>query len=149
MLLLSRSTIRVMASTLLVVFLSALLGPLAAWARLASTRDHLHLPGMPQAHHHHLEDHTRADACARQPVKRSAAAQHAHAGSGEQQLTSVAPLLQKLVGSVAVVPTAYLGVVMPVRPLAWPRSATVALVPPGHLPPKIPDLRIFLGSLLI
>lgn len=143
-----RSTIRVTASTLLVVFLSALLGPLAAWARLAPDRDHLHLPGMPQAHHHHLEEHTRADACARQPVKRSAA-QHAHAGSGEQQLTSVAPLLQKLVGSVALLPAQGLGAILLVRPLAWPRPAAVALVPPGHLPPKIPDLRIFLGSLLI
>jgi hypothetical protein len=37
------------------------------------------------------------------------------------------------------------------RPLAgkWDRTATVALVPPRHLKPKIPDIRIFIQSLTV
>ncbi len=31
----------------------------------------------------------------------------------------------------------------------WDRTATVRLVPPRHLPPKIPDIRIFLRSLTV
>jgi len=37
------------------------------------------------------------------------------------------------------------------RPLAvrWDRTAAVALVPPRHLKPKIPDIRIFIQSLTV
>jgi hypothetical protein len=37
------------------------------------------------------------------------------------------------------------------RPLAgkWNRTAAVALVPPRHLKPKIPDIRIFIQSLTV
>ncbi|UOQ71430.1 hypothetical protein [Hymenobacter cellulosilyticus] len=92
-------------------------GALGRLGPSAPDQDHLHLPGMPQAHHHHLEEHTRADACARQPVKQPTA-QHAHAGSGEQQLTSLAPLVLKLLGSAAVLPTEPAEAVAALRP--WP-----------------------------
>ncbi|QIL75290.1 hypothetical protein [Hymenobacter sp. HDW8] len=32
---------------------------------------------------------------------------------------------------------------------AWDRSQPVLLVPPAHLKPKIPDIRVFIGSLTI
>ncbi|GAA4346266.1 hypothetical protein GCM10023185_00590 [Hymenobacter saemangeumensis] len=35
------------------------------------------------------------------------------------------------------------------RFVAWDASAPVTLVPPQHLPPKIPDLRVFLRSLTV
>ncbi len=38
----------------------------------------------------------------------------------------------------------------PVHPVgAWDRTQPVRLVPPRHLPPKIPDLRVFLHSLTV
>ena len=34
-------------------------------------------------------------------------------------------------------------------PTKWNRTAAVRLVPPQHLPPKIPDIRIFIQSLTV
>ncbi|RFP64001.1 hypothetical protein D0N36_16295 [Hymenobacter lapidiphilus] len=48
----------------------------------------------------------------------------------------------------AVLPTA---IEFHFRPLAgkWDQTATVALVPPRHLKPKIPDIRIYIQSLTV
>ncbi|MDQ2794636.1 MAG: hypothetical protein M3Y12_11625 [Bacteroidota bacterium] len=53
-----------------------------------------------------------------------------------------------LISAPAVLPTA---IEFHSRPLAgqWDRTATVALVPPRHLKPKIPDIRIFIQSLTV
>ena len=156
-----RASIRLTATTLLVVFLSALLGPVAA---LASARQqhlvgaHLHLAGLPQAHHHHDEDdeddhdHHAAALAGHAPKSH-----HSHktcTGDDEQQLTSVDPLLKLLdaayhgAPAVLTLPPVLSSFVF--RPYqAWDRQQAVVLVPPEHLKPKIPDLRIFIGSLVI
>ena len=53
-----------------------------------------------------------------------------------------------LVSAPAVLPTA---IAFHFRPLAgqWDRTATVTLVSPRHLRPKIPDIRIFIQSLTV
>ena len=53
-----------------------------------------------------------------------------------------------LIPAPAILPTA---IEFHLRPLAgkWDRTATVALVPPRHLKPKIPDIRIFIQSLTV
>ncbi|MDO7845160.1 hypothetical protein Q5H92_02240 [Hymenobacter sp. M29] len=157
------ATIRLTASALLVVFLSALLGPAVALAELLPHRavgEHLHLPNMPQAHHHHDDDHdqNRDDDHYQDhhaPVaQHSSSPHHGHhacTGDDDQSLTGLAPLL-KLLGDY---PAPAVLALPPVqdfafRPFqAWDRQQAVALVPPEHLKPKIPDLRIFIGSLVI
>ncbi|MDQ2794401.1 MAG: hypothetical protein M3Y12_10405, partial [Bacteroidota bacterium] len=53
-----------------------------------------------------------------------------------------------LISAPAVLPTA---IEFHFRPLAgqWDRTATVSLVSPRHLKPKIPDIRIFIQSLTV
>ena len=65
-------------------------------------------------------------------------------------LSSLTTPAQKhlFIAAPAVLPTA---IEFHFRPLAgqWDRTATVALVPPRHLKPKIPDIRIFIQSLTV
>jgi hypothetical protein len=65
-------------------------------------------------------------------------------------LSSLTTPTQKhlLISAPAVLPAA---IEFHFRPLAgkWDRKATVALVPPRHLKPKIPDIRIFIQSLTV
>ena len=65
-------------------------------------------------------------------------------------LSSLTTPAQKhlLIPAPAILPTA---IEFHFRPLAgkWDRTATVALVPPRHLKPKIPDIRIFIQSLTV
>ncbi len=147
------STIRLTATALLVVFLSALLGPVAALAHeWHEAGEHLHLPGQPQAHHHHDdEDHAQgADGPALHPTKR-AASHRACPNNDQQQMMGVSALVKLLTGpaapAVLALPPAHSLAVHLYQ--AWDRQRAVVLVPPEHLKPKIPDLRIFLGSLVI
>ena len=155
-----RASIRLTATTLLVVFLSALLGPVVAVAHeLHEGGEHLHLPGLPQAHHHHDDDDDDDDhPAAHHPATHSVAhapkshhGHHACTGDDEQQLASVSPLAKLLTDHAAPVLLALLPVQsFGFRPFqAWDRQLAVVLVPPEHLKPKIPDLRIFIGSLVI
>ena len=160
------ATIRLTASTLLVVFLSALLGPVAALAQQQPHQEaagHLHLPSMPQAHHHHDEDQDESQADDDDdddddtPMARHAPASHhghhACTNDDDQQLSSLSPLLKLLASDAApavlALPPAqsFLFLFRPFQ--AWDRQQAVVLVPPEHLKPKIPDLRIFIGSLVI
>lgn len=157
------ATIRLTASTLLVVFLSALLGPVAALALLLphhEAAEHLHLPNMPQAHHHHDDDHDEStdddhDQDHHAPVARHSSnphhGHHACTGDDDQPLTGLTPLLKLLSGhtapAVLTLPPAHSFAFRPFQ--AWDRQQAVVLVPPAHLKPKIPDLRIFIGSLVI
>ncbi|PJJ60961.1 hypothetical protein [Hymenobacter chitinivorans] len=146
----SRSTIRLAASTLLVVFVSALLGPVVALAG-AAPREHVHLPGMPQAHHHHEDEH-RPESAARVGHHRTTKPAHPHrayAGADEQQLTSLTPLVVKLLTAPSVLTFPAAVSFLFGAAGVWDRQQAVVLVPPAHLKPKIPDLRIFLGSLVI
>ena len=153
-----RASIRLTATTLLVVFLSALLGPVVAVAHeLYEGGEHLHLPGSPQAHHHHDDDdddhpaghHPAAHQVAHAP--KSHHGHHACTGDDEQQLAGESPLAKLLADhaapTVLALPPAQSFVFRPFQ--AWNRQRAVVLVPPEHLKPKIPDLRIFLGSLVI
>ncbi|GAB3319389.1 hypothetical protein ACFQT0_30170 [Hymenobacter humi] len=164
-----RATIRLTATTLLVIFLSALLGPVVARAQLrrahSKARAHLHLPGMPQAHHHHgYDEHDQNDEPNgdkhhdqdehHAPALHAPKSHHAHHGCtsrDEQQLTGLSPLLKLLAAPAApallALPPALSFAFRPFQ--AWDREQAVALVPPGHLKPKIPDLRIFIGALVI
>ncbi|MCB2408095.1 hypothetical protein [Hymenobacter lucidus] len=157
-----RSILRLTATTLLVVFLSALLGPVAALAQLLrySAAVHLHLPSMPQAHHHHDDDHDDNQDDDHEQDHHAPVAQHSsnphhghHActGDDDQQLTGLTPLLKLLGGhsapAVLALPPAQILLFRPFQ--AWERQQAVVLVPPEHLKPKIPDLRIFIGSLVI
>ena len=157
------ATIRLLASTLLVVFLSALVGPVVALAQLLPHRgaaEHLHLPTMPQAHHHHDDDHDQNtdddhDQDHHAPVAQHSSnphhGHHACTGDDDQPLTGLAPLLKLLsdhaAPAVLALPPAQCFLFRPFQ--AWDRQQAVALVPPEHLKPKIPDLRIFIGSLVI
>ncbi|MBC6608807.1 hypothetical protein H8B13_18410 [Hymenobacter sp. BT188] len=156
MLRLHRSARRLTATTLLVVFVSALLGPVVALARVLSheAAKHLHLPSMPQAHHHHDEAHEKQDhPNDLAPGSKSGAhsSQHACSSGDGQQLMSLAPLLKLLASpaapAVLALPPAQRFLCRLFR--AWDRQQAVVLVPPEHRKPKIPDLRIFLGSLVI
>jgi len=157
-----RASIRLTATTLLVVFLSVLLGPVAALAGAGhAAGEHLHLPGLPQAHHHHDDDHDDDDND--HPAEHQLAAHrvahapkshhghHAYTGDDEQQLAGVSPLAKLLTDHAAPVllalPPAQHFTFRPFQ--AWDRQLAVVLVPPEHLKPKIPDLRIFIGSLVI
>jgi hypothetical protein len=154
-----RSTIRLTATTLLVVFLSALLGPVVALARVQQLREcaeageHLHLPGMPQAHHHHEDDHHDQDEHPTPGLHapKSHQPHHGCTTSDHQQLSSLTPLLKLLAGhsapAVLALPPAQSFLFRPFQD--WDRQQAVVLVPPEHLKPKIPDLRIFIGSLVI
>ena len=159
------AAIRLTASTLLVVFLSALLGPVPALAQLVpqGAGEHLHLPTMPQAHHHHDDDHDQNDQSAdddhdadhHAPVARHSSnphhGHHACTADDDQPLTALTPLLKLLtdhaVPAVVALPPVQSFVFRPYQ--AWDRQQAVVLVPPEHLKPKIPDLRIFIGSLVI
>ncbi|WP_022821877.1 hypothetical protein [Hymenobacter norwichensis] len=146
-------TIRFIAATLLVVFLSALLGPALVLAEVVRPRvaeDHLHLPGLPQAHHHHesekqLQLHLKAG-----PVKKHHSCQTC-TNDDEPPLAALKPLA-KLLGELAAPALLALPPVQSYRYQAYQaldRQRPVALVPPDYLKPKIPDLRVFLGSLTI
>lgn len=148
-----RHSIRIIAATLLVVFLSALFGPalvLADALRPKAAEDHLHLPGLPQAHHHHenekqLRLHLKAG-----PVKKQHSCQTC-TNDDEPPLAGLRPLL-KLLGEQAAPVLLALPPAQSYRYQAfqaWDRQRPVALVPPDYLKPKIPDLRVFLGSLTI
>jgi hypothetical protein len=155
---LTRSTIRYAATTLLVVFLSALLGPVAALAHeWHEAGDHLHLPGLPQAHHHHDDSREQKDdqrppgGAPGHPPAKGPASHHTCTNADDQQQTVVSALEKLLTGPAAPAVLA----LPPVqsflfRPCgAWDRQRAVVLVPPERLKPKIPDLRIFIGSLVI
>ena len=150
-----RASIRLTATTLLVVFLSALLGPVVAVAHeLHEGGEHLHLPGLPQAHHHHDDDDDDDHHPAHHQVAHAPKSHHGHhacTGDDEQQLASVSPLAKLLSDYAAPIllslPPAPSFVFRPFQ--AWDRQLAVVLVPPAHLKPKIPDLRIFIGSLVI
>lgn len=151
------ATIRLTATTLLVVFLSALLGPAAALAGLASHDGepaHLHLPGLPQAHHHHDEEEDDADDHATGQAGHAPKSSHAHkgcTGDDDQQLAGVGVVLKALASHAApaglALPPAQSFTFGPFQ--GWDRELAVVLVPPERLKPKIPDLRIFIGSLVI
>lgn len=150
---LTRSTIRLTATTLLVVFLGALLGPVAALAHeWHEAGEHLHLPGQPQAHHHHDDEDHAPDGAgpARHPTK-SPASHRACPNNDQQQVTGVSALVKLLTGPATpaglALPPTHSFAVCPYQ--AWDRQRAVVLVPPERLKPKIPDLRIFLGSLVI
>lgn len=146
-------TIRLIATTLLVVFLSALLGPTLVLADVVRPRvaeDHLHLPGLPQAHHHH-----ESEKQLRLHLKVGSAKDHHSCqtctNDDEPPLAGLRPLA-KLLSELAA------PVVLALPPThnyryqafqAWDRQRAVLLVSPNYLRPKIPDLRVFLGSLTI
>ena len=149
----SRPTIRLIAAALLVFFMSALFGPalvLADVVRPQVAEDHLHLPGLPQAHHHHenekqLRLHLQAG-----PAKGHHSCQTC-TNDDEPPLAGLRPLV-KLLGEHAAPLVLALPPVQNYRYQAfqaWDRQRAVVLVPPDYLQPKIPDLRIFLGSLTI
>lgn len=155
-----RASLRLTATTLLVIFLSALLGPVAALARQGhAAGEHLHLPGLPQAHHHHDDEaaddvHPAGHHPTAHQVEHAPKSHHGHhscTGDDEQQLAGVSPLVKLLTDHAAPVllalPPALSFVFRPFQ--AWDRQQAVVLVPPEHLKPKIPDLRIFIGSLVI
>ncbi|MCI1189809.1 hypothetical protein MON38_20500 [Hymenobacter sp. DH14] len=153
------ASIRLIATTLLVVFGSALLGPAVAAAHeLHEGGEHLHLPGLPQAHHHHDEDDDDDHPAGQHPAAHQVAhapksyhGHHACTGDDEQQLAGVSPLAKLLTDhaapAVLALPPALSFGFRPFQ--AWDRQLAVVLVPPAHLKPKIPDLRIFIGSLVI
>lgn len=149
----SRPAIRLIAAAQLLVFLSGLLGPalvLAEVARPRVTENHLHLPGLPQAHHHHesetqLRLHLQAG-----PAKSHHSCQTC-TRDDEPPLAALKPLA-KLSGELAAPVVLALPPVQSYRYQAyqaWDRQRAVVLVPPAYLKPKIPDLRVFLGSLTI
>ncbi|MCC2547445.1 hypothetical protein LJY25_13400 [Hymenobacter sp. BT175] len=82
------------------------------------------------------QKHAGADGCCRQ---KSATLLASLSSEATKQLLSPAP---------AVLP-ATPDFHFPAAPVKWDPTVAVRLVPPQHLPPKIPDIRIFLQSLTV
>ena len=149
---------RLLATSFLLVFVNVFAGqcycatvnqPMAA-ARLASncadeapakpSHPGCHGHGIAKTDHHsaghHSKKSTRSHDCCKD---KSASLLASLATPSQKQLLSPAP---------ALMPEA---VAFHFRPLAgqWNRTLPVQLVPPRHLPPKIPDIRIFIQSLTV
>ena len=82
------------------------------------------------------------------------AGRHSHSGCCRDQKASLLAKLAQPDGPAMFLPGPALlpvALTLPPRPWAsrWSRTLAVRLVLPRHLPPKIPDLRIFLRSLTV
>jgi len=152
---------RTTAITLLVIFLHVLVGQLVcvAWGNppprpLRATpahhhppdaatpaHRHAHAPGTAAHHHQHKPErhpHDPAASCCQDDAAAIWASLHTPPKFLAEK--SWAPLLLSL-------PPAFSWV--PARFRAWDLTLAVRLVPGRHLPPKIPDLRVFLRSLTV
>ncbi len=148
---------RLLATSFLLVFVNVFVGqcwcatvnPMpAALPMAAMTHHEVEKPAHPGCHGHgavskHQEKHdghpakssTNHDCC----KDKSASLLSSLTAPVEKHLLTAAPALLPAA-------TAFY-----FQPLAgkWHRTAAVALVPPRHLPPKIPDIRIFIQSLTV
>lgn len=162
---------RAVAASLLGVFLNVFFGQvvcaLAMPAVPAVGSEHQHPAGTPPHHHNHAHG---AGQVAPAPHHHhdgnegpTPPAPHKHGGKGEKGGNCCQDDAAAVWASLAHPPKAgiekmtFMPVALPPAPLAvlvarsqhWNRTAAVRLVPPRHLPPKIPDIRIFIRSLTV
>lgn len=148
---------RLLATSFLLVFVNVFVGQ--CWC--ATVNPTLLAPPMAAMGHHEAEKPAHPgchghSAVAEQHVKhdghptKSPRSHDCCKDKSASLLSSLTTPAQKhlLVPAPAVLPAA---IEFHFRPLAgkWDRTATVALVPPRHLKPKIPDIRIFIQSLTV
>lgn len=161
---------RTTAATFVALFLHVLVGQIAcAQMHLtAEARPHQHAPGTPPHEHGAAGGHAHQHPSAHAHQHDHAAAgkhTHAHAAAPAEKHsdpkccqddakslwaalgTPPKVSLEKFAPMVLDLPPAH-DVVVP-RFVAWDLTQAVTLVPPTHLKPKIPDIRIFIGSLTI
>jgi hypothetical protein len=153
MFLLSHITKRITATSLLVVFLHVLVGQcLCAVAGGQARAAHLAAAGQGSG----------APACHAAKARKQAHAPHQSAPASKQSHDCCKGKLAKVLKELSTPPVAKLLAeappvlaLPPLQSLSWPAftawtsDAAVCLVPPRHLPPKIPDIRVFIGSLTV
>lgn len=153
---------RTTAATFVALFLHVLVGQIACaqMHRAVEAPPHQHAPGTPPHEHSRNGGHTHQH-------EHASAGKHTHAqGSASpekhsdpeccqddaQSLWAALGTLPKLslekLGPLVLALPPVLDVAIP-RFAAWDITQAVTLVPPTHLKPKIPDIRIFIGSLTI
>ena len=147
---------RLLATSFLLVFVNVLVGK--CWCATSNPPQ----PAAPMAamcHHKappaHLGCHEHADAVVQRPkqpghLPKSTGCPDCSKNKAASLLSSLTVAAQKnlVTPAPAVLPAA---MELVFRPQAgkWDRTGVVALVPPRHLKPKIPDIRIFIQSLTV
>lgn len=151
---------RVTALTLLVMFLNVFVGQAYCAGMSIAPPAHSHAPGTPK-HQHGATAHSHATGPAEHQHSKDSAA-HINKAADKRAadycsddaaavMASLAhptkfSLANPVVTWLALVPAT--GVLLP-RFTHYDRTQAVTLVRPEHLKPKIPDIRIFTGSLTI
>jgi hypothetical protein len=145
---------RLLATSCLLVFVNVFLGqcwcatvnPAAPVAAAAPKPAHPGCHGHAKARPQSAQTKQGAAHCSSQPTSKqdcckdkSAAILKALTTPGEKQLLTPAPALLPVSHDFFFRPSAG----------AWDRTRAVVLVPRKHLPPKIPDIRIFIQSLTV
>ncbi|MFC6224911.1 hypothetical protein ACFP2F_16810 [Hymenobacter artigasi] len=148
---------RLLATSFLLVFINVFVGQCwcatlnpvpAATPKVAMSHHDVEKPAHPGCHGHGAEakNQKKHDSHPAKPATNHDCCKDKSASL----LSSLTTPAQKylFIQAPAVLPTA---IAFHSRPLAgqWDRTATVALVPPRHLKPKIPDIRIFIQSLTV
>ncbi|GAA4509316.1 hypothetical protein GCM10023172_42620 [Hymenobacter ginsengisoli] len=156
MLRLSPFTQRFTALTLLLLFLQVTAGQclcaaaVGPWAHMAVPKPapaamrYTH----PGCHGHDMAEHTAAGKHQHGPAKQSHDCCKDKSAAILKALSTPPAAKLALAGPMLLALPPVLGFTFP-RFTAWSREQAVMLVPPQHLPPKIPDIRVYLRSLTV
>lgn len=158
MFLLSNLTKRVTATSLLVVFLNVFVGQCLCAQFGIMARAERAVAAQPVSKPTHPGCHGHAAKKAAPGKQHHAAKSHGSSKGHDCCKNKSAKVLKGLTAPPTAKPTAEASLPLALPPVqdfefakfaAWDAAQAVVLVPPQHLPPKIPDIRIFVGSLTI